>query len=72
MHFFHKWETVTAQPMLRKQMHPFTFELCDPNGPPENVTQVLQRCTDCGKLKTQTLSGTWSLSDLRGELNATA
>lgn len=73
LHFFMcKWETVTSQPMLRKQMHPFTFEVLDPEGPAEPVTQVLQRCVVCGKLKTRTLSGRWTMNDLMGERNATA
>lgn len=72
MHFFHKWEVVTSQPMKMRRLHPFTFDLCDPNGPPEDVTQVLQRCTDCGKLKSTTLHGTWTMNDIMGGVNAEA
>ena len=74
MHFFHKWETRKVQPMLAA-VSPVTSAMWgfDSRGvKPEPVTQVLQVCTGCGALRTETLNGTWTMADIKGLENAEA
>jgi len=66
IHLFHKWKITAAQPMKRRALIPLTCEVIDPEGPPEDITQVLFTCKTCGGLKTQTLNGIWTMNDLMG------
>jgi predicted NAD/FAD-binding protein len=68
IHFFHKWEIKGVQPM-EMRLSPvvaavWNFNVTDQ--PSEPVTQVLQVCKVCGKLRTETLHGNWTWNDLVG------
>lgn len=65
-----KWEIRSVQPMLA-MLSPVVSAMWGFDNreiKPEPVTQVLQVCKVCGKVQTQTLNGTWTLADLKGEL----
>jgi hypothetical protein len=68
IHFFHKWEIRGVQPMEMGQSPVaaavWNFNVADL--PPEPVTQVLQVCKVCGRIRTETLHGNWTLNDLNG------
>jgi hypothetical protein len=75
-HFFScKWEVRNVQPMLA-QVSPVVGAMWGFDSRqtrPEPVTQVLQVCKVCGKLRTETLHGNWTMNDLVGGLpDATA
>jgi len=68
IHFFHKWEIKGVQPMvaLPSPAHAALWNYNVSELPPEPVTQVLQVCKVCGRLRTETLHGSWTWNDLVG------
>ena len=75
-HFFLcKWEVRNVQTMLAapSPVHGAIWGYSTEDVKPEPVTQVLQVCKVCGRLRTETLHGNWTMNDLVGGLpNATA
>ena len=66
-HFLHcKWEPVAVQPMNLVSRDIYDWSELDTEHP-EPVTEVLERCTVCGDIKTRTLSGRWTLAQVKGE-----
>lgn len=66
MHIRHKWEAVAVQPMLEwSTCHGVRVTAPGDETP---ITKVLSRCW-CGKVKSQTLEGRWTLFQIRGEIS---
>lgn len=56
---WHRWTTIAVQRMFQR-----LYELSGEKfGTDEPITEVLQRC-DCGKLRTVTLAGHWTLEQV--------
>jgi len=60
----HQWEVTGAHPMVR--VHTYWGVTIDKEDG-EPVTQVLERCTGCKDVRTRTLTGGFTLAQLRGE-----
>ena len=64
IHLVHKWKAIAA--VQRKQPISAEIQLQIPEGAAVYMpkTDVLYRCTECGKLKSDDLSGTWTLEQI--------
>lgn len=61
-HFFHRWVSVAADLMSYQHYNRRTMQEF---GNPEPITEVLQKCS-CGKVRTVTLDGHWTLAQING------
>lgn len=64
MHIFHKWVAVAAKNRLEPFREPLTLEIRKDVAAAK--TDVLY-CCDCGRIKTVTILGTWTLSDVQNK-----
>jgi len=60
----HKWEVTAVQLMYEAWFTPRDGTQVGPDSP---ATEVLRSCSQCGKLRTTTLSGHWTLEQVKGD-----
>jgi hypothetical protein len=62
----HRWQIVATEQLEYQHLFRRGPRAGQSVGEPEPITEVLQRCSECGQVSTTTLDGHWTLADMEG------
>ena len=65
IHFNHHWVAVAVDRVAEAYFFQRGSHAGEKFGEDAPITEVLQKCSDCGKFRTTTLDGHWKLEELK-------